>query len=206
MSLLSVTIKTLTHVLDKHAPLQRKIIHQRQRVPWYSDQVLAAKRMRRKVERKWRSSNSTHDLKEYKSARNFATNLIKKAHSDFYENLIQENSSDQGKLFKISKQLLNQSFEVPFPPHVSKSMLANVMANFFVEKISNIRSKFHECTIQDCQDCTPMELHSPSFGSFKAITEDETYSIIMNCPRNRVLSIPCLHPCWSSALMSSYRS
>ena len=60
-------------------------------------------------------------------------------------------------------------------------MLANEMANFFVEKISNIRSKFHECTIQDCQDCAPiMELHSPSFGSFKAITEDETYSIIMN--------------------------
>ena len=32
--------KTLTHVLGKHAPLQRKIIHQRQRVPWYSDQVV----------------------------------------------------------------------------------------------------------------------------------------------------------------------
>ena len=137
--------------------------------------------MRGKAERNWRSSKSTHDLKEYKSARNFATNLIKKARSDFYENLIQENSSDQGKLFKISKQLLNQSFEVPLPPHVSKSMLANEMANFFVEKISNLRSKFHECTIQDCQDCTPiMELHSPSFGSFKAITEDETYGIIMN--------------------------
>ena len=61
---------------------------------WYSDQILAAKRMRRKAERKWRLSNSTHDLKEYKSARNFAVNLIKKARSDFYENLIQENSSD----------------------------------------------------------------------------------------------------------------
>ena len=77
------------------------------------------------------------------------------ARSDFYENLTQENNSDQGKLFKISKQLLNQSFDVPFPPHVSKSMLANDIANFFVEKISNMRSKFHECTIQDCQDCAP---------------------------------------------------
>ena len=148
--------KTLTYVLDKHAPLQRKIFYQRQCVPLYSDQILAAKRMRRKAERKWRSSNSTNDLKEYKSARNFATDLIKKARSDFYENLIQENSSDQGKLFKISKQLLNQSFEVPFPPHVSKSMLANEMANFFVEKISNTSSKFHECTIQGCQDCAPI--------------------------------------------------
>ena len=57
-------------------------------------------------------------------------------------------------------------------------MLAHEMANFFVEKVSNIRSKFHECTIQDCAPI--MELHSPSFGSFKAIAEDETYSIIMN--------------------------
>ena len=127
--------------------------------------------MRRKAERKWRLSNSTHDLKIYKSARNFATNLIKKARSDFYENLIQENSSDQGKLFKISKHLSNQSLAVPFPLHVSKSILANEMANFFVEKISNIRSKFHECTIQDFQDCAPiMELHSLPFGSFKAVT------------------------------------
>ena len=93
--------KTLTHVLDKHAPLQRKIILQRQRVPWYSDQILAVKRIRRKAERTWRSSNSARDLKEHKSARNFATNLIKKARSDFFENLTQENSSDQGKLFKI---------------------------------------------------------------------------------------------------------
>ena len=60
-------------------------------------------------------------------------------------------------------------------------MLANEMANFFVEKITNIRSKFRKCTIQDCQDCAHiMELHSLSFGSFKAITEGETYSIIMN--------------------------
>ena len=80
----------------------------------------------------------------------------------------------------MEDQLLNQGFDVPFPPHVSKSMLANEMANFF-EKISNLRSKFHEYTIQDCQACAfVMELHSPSFGSFKAITEDETYSVIMN--------------------------
>ena len=46
--------------------------------------------------------------------------LLKKARSDFYENLIQENSLDERKLFKISKQLLNQSFEVPFPQHVTK--------------------------------------------------------------------------------------
>ena len=173
--------RTLTSVLDKHAPFQRKIIPQRRRIPWYNDQILAAKRMRRKAEKKWRLSNSVHDLTAYKSARNFATNLMKKARFDFYQNLIQENSSDQGKLFRVSKQLLNQNCEVPLPPHFSKTMLANEMANFFVEKISNIRSKFKECTTEDCQDCSPiMDPQCPSFSSFQAITEEEAHSIIMN--------------------------
>ena len=109
----------------------------------------------------------------------------------------------------MEDQLLTQSFDVPFPLHVSKSMLANEMANFFFEKISNMRSKFHECTIQDCQACAPiMELHSPSFiGSFKAITEDETYSSIMNLVKKSCAldHIPT-PPCWSSALMSFYQS
>ena len=46
--------------------------------------------------------------------------------------------------------------------------MVNEMANFFIEKISNIRSKFYECTIQDFQDCALiMELYSQPFGSFK---------------------------------------
>ena len=100
---------------------------------------------------------------------------------DFYHSLIQENSLDQGKLFRVSKQLLNQNSDVPLPPHFSKAMLANEMANFFVERISNIRSKFKECSIEDCQDCAPtMDPQTPSFSSFQAITEEEVHSIIMN--------------------------
>ena len=59
---------------------------------------------------------------QFRSARNLGANLIKNVRSDFTENLIQENSSDQGKLLEVSKQLLN-----PFPKPVSKSMLANGM-------------------------------------------------------------------------------
>ena len=93
--------RTLSSVLDKPAPLQRKIISQRRHIPWYNDPIFAAKRLRRNAEKKWRLSNSTHDLTAYKSARNFATNLIKKARFDFYHNVMQENSSDQGKLFWV---------------------------------------------------------------------------------------------------------
>ena len=136
--------------------------------------------MRRKAEKELHLSNSTDDLTTYKSARNFANNLIKKARFDFYPNLIQENSSDQGKLFRVSKRLLNQNSHVLFPPHFSKAMLANEMANFFVEKVSNIRAKL-ECTTEDCRDCASiMDPQTSLFSSFQAITEEEAHSIIMN--------------------------
>jgi len=59
------------------------VIPQRQHAPWYNDQILAAKRMTRKAERKWHSANSMYDLNVYKSARNSTTNLIKKVRFDF---------------------------------------------------------------------------------------------------------------------------
>ena len=61
-------------------------------------------------------------------------------------------------------------------------MLANELANFFVEKISNIRSKFKECTTEDCRlDCAPiMDPQTPPFSSFQAVAEEEAHSIILN--------------------------
>ena len=47
----------------------------------------------------------------------------------------------------------------------------------------SVRSKFKECTTEDCQDCAPiMDLQTPSVSSnsFQAITEEEAHSIIMN--------------------------
>ena len=78
MSLLNVTIRHCHMFLTNTLHFKVKIIHQRPRVPWYSNQILATKRMRRKAKRKWHSSNSTDHLKEYKSTRNFATYLFKK--------------------------------------------------------------------------------------------------------------------------------
>lgn len=173
---------TLGAILDKHAPPQRKIIATRPRVPWYNDDILAAKRIRRKTERKWRRTKSLDDLIRYKSARNFATDLTRKARFDFYLGFIQENSGNPRKLFEASKQLLNHQSDVPFPPHKNRSMLANEMGNFFVQKISNIRSKFKECTIRDCKTCQPSEnshLCSSSFNCFEPLTQNEVYNVIM---------------------------
>ena len=43
---------TLSSVIESHAPLKTKAIVSRPTVPWYNDDILKAKLLRRKVERK----------------------------------------------------------------------------------------------------------------------------------------------------------
>ena len=107
---------------------------------------------------------------------------MRKARFDFYQSFVNENSGNPRKLFEASKQLLNHQSDVPFPPHINRSVLANEMGNFFVQKICNIRSKFKECSIQDCENCESSEdphICSSSFNCFEPLTQSEVYNIIM---------------------------
>ena len=45
---------TLSKVIDCYAPLKTKTVKVRPAVPWYNDEIKAAKRLRRKAERTWR--------------------------------------------------------------------------------------------------------------------------------------------------------
>ena len=96
---------TLSSLLDKHAPLQKKTSVVRQRVPWFNSEIKDAIRSRRKAKRKWRKFKSSEDLRAFKSARNHATYIMNFARRDYYSQLISENSADQRKLFRTTKSL-----------------------------------------------------------------------------------------------------
>ena len=97
---------TLRAVMNKHAPVQTRMMVVRPRVPWYMDDIRQAKKERRKAERKWRSSKLESDLAVFKRKRNAVTNLLNRARREFYTNFIEENSGDQRRLFRASKRLL----------------------------------------------------------------------------------------------------
>ena len=74
--------QTLTSILDKHAPLMKKTITVRPRVPWFNATIKDAKKLRRKLERKWRKSGSTTDRQLFSNARNLTSGLMDKARRD----------------------------------------------------------------------------------------------------------------------------
>ena len=105
---------TPSKVIDCHAPLKTKTVKVRPAVPWYNDEIKAAKRLRCKAERTWRRTRSVSDLNIFKSYRNRMTYLMNQARQAFYTNFIDENSTDHKRLFRATKQLLAKKEELSF--------------------------------------------------------------------------------------------
>ena len=81
------------------------------------------------------------DLVAFKKERNRVVNLMNEARRDYYNQFIEDNSTDQRRLFMASKSLLNMQLDRSLPPHTDVSLLANDMGEFFITKIGNIRLK-----------------------------------------------------------------
>ena len=123
---------TLSEIIDCHVPLKTKTVKVRPAVPWYNDEIKAAKRLRRKVERTWRRTRPLSDLNIFKFYRNRVTYLTNQARRAFYTNFIDENSTDHKMLFRDTNQLLAKKEELSFANYQDKSKLANDIGGLFV--------------------------------------------------------------------------
>ena len=97
---------TLRMLIDCHALLKSKTVKARLSVPWYTAEIGAAKRLRRKAERRWRKTGRQEDRHAFKVQRNRLTYMMNTAKKDFYTNFIAEDSMVQGKLLRAAKRLL----------------------------------------------------------------------------------------------------
>ena len=68
-------------------------------------------------------------------------NLMNEARLVYYNQFMEDNSTDRRRLFAASKSLMNMKKDRSLPPHSDVSLLANDMGQFFIAKITNIRSK-----------------------------------------------------------------
>lgn len=64
---------------------------------------------------------------------------MKQAQREFYANRIEENGDNQGKLFKIFKQLFNHFNAPMFPTDIDNETFAYGIGSYFVQKIGRIR-------------------------------------------------------------------
>ena len=192
---------TLRSLLDRHAPVKHKNITIRPCVPWMNDEIILAKRQRRKAERKWRASKAHIDLLSYRTMRNRVTFLSNKARSDYYTNFITENSTDQRRLFRASKSLLNLSNGSGLPLSTNDYQLANDFGKFFAQKIADIRSVIkHQSHLPVTINATNTVTAS-CFSEFNLLSESEVFDVIKasskkSCPLDPIptkLLTECIH-------------
>jgi len=131
---------TLSTLLDKHAPKSKRTVVEHTPNPWINDQIIQAKRERRRRENDWRKSKLTVHLDIYKEHCQNVKNLIEKEKSEYYRNIINESKGNQKKLFNIVNSLLNNKKPNNLPSSDSNATLAESFSTFFQDKIQTIRS------------------------------------------------------------------
>ena len=133
----------LRSIMDKHAPVKRRVVTIRPAAPWYTNEVSVEKRKRRRLERKWRRTRLQADRQEYTRQCCVVNNLIKSLKSSYYTTIITENSTDQRVLFNTVSKLLQKQSTARYPSSCSDA-LANSFADYFIDKIDRIHATKRE--------------------------------------------------------------
>ena len=104
----------------------------------------------------------------------------------YYKQHIDENSSDQRRLFRASKHLLNFHVDRALPPHTDACMLANEMGEYFVHKITTIRSELDA----DASGATSLATSASTcseFSEFSPLSDESVRRIAASCAKSCAL-------------------
>ena len=132
----------LNKLLDKHIPQQTRDILDHNTCPFYNTDLRNGKRLRRKLERKWKKSGNEIDLQIYKSQCQLLNNEMKSARETYYTSKINECGTNQKALFNILNELMHRKKASPLPDHDDPQKLAEQFCSYFTDKIKTIYNDF----------------------------------------------------------------
>ena len=167
---------TLAQALDRHAPLCTKVIRSRPLVPWFNEEIKAARRKKRKAERKWRRTGSREDMLAYKAKRNDVNALMNEARRKFHHNFIQQSAPPILGSEEATQPGDNRAV---YPPVDDNIKLANQLGTFFIQKIETIGSNLDNMAqglpaLPD--DHAPVS--PPPFSNFSPLAEQKVRKLI----------------------------
>ena len=168
---------TLASLLDKHAPIKTKTVRSKPHQPWFTSALSKLKSARRRLERLWRSTHSTHDLRLFRSATNHYHAAIISAKKVYNSNIISSNLSQPRKLWNSVNKLLHRKSDSLLPTSHSITSLPHMFAQFFSDKIH----KLHFNLLSNSTTTSPHSVSpSPpaSLSHFSAVTPDELTKLI----------------------------
>ena len=121
----------LREILNQHAPLKTNVITIHPTAPWYSDDIMTAKKEWQRAEKKWREAGLVVLRQIFKEARVTVTALLAKSKVDYYSERIDSSDDSQKILFACIKELLNENKPSKLPSSDFSLELANRISMFF---------------------------------------------------------------------------
>ncbi|KAL5249258.1 hypothetical protein ACHWQZ_G018198 [Mnemiopsis leidyi] len=172
-----VYIRTLTEILDKHAPIVTFSVNPDQS-KWINSECQDARRKRRKAERDNRRLKTQGSKDDFKRLCKQAEEILTRTRDDYYKTQlsISDNKKDT---YRIVNNLMDRQLSQKIFPNIKEGQeLCEEMKDFFVQKVESIYSN-----IENNVDGIKPEDYTESFGGapfsqFKPVSEDELRVII----------------------------
>ena len=181
-------------LIDKHAPLKTRYVSERPKAPWMNAGLLNEKRVKRRLERRWRNTGMEVDKTAFKLHKKIYDKLLKDAHTDYLTNLISENANDSKSLFKCIDALLGNNKQHPLPEHTSELELAEKFNDFFLIKVSEIHKNIVSRSNVDRSLLVEERRYEIPFIEFREMAEQDIWKIVQNSPKKSCLLDPL--PTW----------
>ena len=171
-------VEITSSVFDEVCPLVTREHTIKSRLPWYNDIIHAERRNRRRLERKWKKSNSALDKLNFMAQKDHVNKLITDSKIKYFsEKCTNCNVKD---MYATINGLLNKSTRI-LPIRDSNMELADNLLSFFINKIEKIRSNV--CSQMLPLVTEPLPTNSEfSMSGFEQFTSEEVKQIIMRFP------------------------
>jgi len=133
---------TITAVLDLHCPIQvrHKFAPTRRDSRWLNACAIEAKRTRRRLERRWKSSQREDDYVAYRKACRSANKSIINSRCDFYSQRIRAASSNPRLKWTAIRDVLHLCNKIDIRSSHDCRILADNFAAYFIDKIRKIKT------------------------------------------------------------------
>ena len=175
----------LRNALDEHAPAKSKLVVQKPRSPWITDDIRAAKRERRRIENRLSKDNTKANKDLYRKAKNRVNELLDMAKKLHFQRIIEANRGNSKDLFNTFNALNGAVKASVYPKAESDKDIADQFVKFFKEKIDNISKKF-DSVIYRSENIPDDRV----FCSFKLLSEEEIRKYILKSPSTTCLLDP----------------
>ena len=171
----------LSELFKKHAPLVERSLIIRPDTQWITDELIDAKRKRRRLERLWRRTKLTVHQEMFRAQCRLVNRMTRTCRQEYYQAKISENKHNSKELYKVVNGLLHRAKESVIPPKDNPSELASDFNTFFTDKITSIRRNLE--TMYEPPEEKHPDVSVPSMAQFDPTDATELRKIIMNAPK-----------------------